>query len=200
MTFLAFERLDRLSPSRENLCSDKSLLEVSDSGQFRLRLASVKYLMISRSFLSVRFVGSTYARLPILELEFPPSLPRSRVTTDSCLIQHDSPPVENEFEHALRHALKADLKSKKRCQIVAGQVRGQFSKEVIADGGQVGHRTILILISNKSNWRAKGEYMSVDLIELDHVGYRSFGPTPARIFNVGPQHDRVGSGLEMAMD
>ena len=101
-------------PSIEDLRCHKSLLEVSDAGQFRLSLASVKYLMVSRSLLGVRFVSSTYTRLPILELERPPSLSRSRAAMDSRLIQHYSPLIEDEFEHALGHALEADLKSKKR--------------------------------------------------------------------------------------
>lgn len=42
--------------------------------------------------------------------------------------------------------------------------------------------------------------MPMGLAELDCVSCRSFGPTPVRIFDVGPQHDRGGSGLEMSMD
>jgi len=40
----------------------------------------------------------------------------------------------------------------------------------------------------------------MDVAEIDRVGCRSFGPTPVRVFDVGPQHDSVGRSLEVPMD
>jgi len=57
-----------------------------------------------------------------------------------------------------------------------------------------------LLISYKSTCRAKGKHMPMDLAELDRANCRSFGPTPVRILDIGPQHDRGGSGHEMSMD
>lgn len=42
--------------------------------------------------------------------------------------------------------------------------------------------------------------MPMDFAEIDRFGCRSFGPTPVRIFDVGPQHDCVGRNLEVPID
>lgn len=42
--------------------------------------------------------------------------------------------------------------------------------------------------------------MPMDFAEIDRVGFRGFGPTPVRTFDVGPQQDCVGRSLEVPMN
>jgi len=58
----------------------------------------------------------------------------------------------------------------------------------------------LILICDEPTCRVEGEYVSMDFAEIDSVDCRSFGPTAARIFDTGPQHDCVGRSLEVAVN
>jgi len=58
----------------------------------------------------------------------------------------------------------------------------------------------LILICDEPTCRVEGEYVFMNFAEIDSVDCRSFGPTVARIFDTGSQHDCVGRSLEVAMN
>lgn len=147
-----------------------------------MSLVNVKHLMIFRSFLCMHFISSTYSQLLILKLECSLSLLRSKAVINSCLIQHYSLLIENEFKHAFRHVLKTNLKFKKKWQIVSDQVQDKFDEEDFLNDKRIKHWVILILICNELIWRVKNEYMFMNFAEIDSVNCRSFDSTIARIF------------------